>query len=100
VIGLTETWASELGPHGIRVNAILPGIVEGPRQDRVLAASAEAAGVTVDQMRERVLQRVSLRKMVTADEVAAAVVFLCSPSGSSITGQSLSVDGHVETLVR
>ena len=100
VIGLTETWASELGPHGIRVNAILPGIVEGPRQDRVLAASAEAAGVNVDQMRERVLQRVSLRKMVTADEVAAAVVFLCSPTGSSITGQSLSVDGHVETLVR
>jgi NAD(P)-dependent dehydrogenase (short-subunit alcohol dehydrogenase family) len=100
VIGLTETWATELGPHGIRVNAVLPGIVEGPRQDRVLAASAETASVTVEQMRERVLQRVSLRKMVTADDIAAAVVFLCSPAGASITGQSLSVDGNVETLVR
>ena len=100
VIGLTETWATELGPHGIRVNAILPGIVEGPRQDRVLAASAAAAGVSVDKMREQVLQRVSLRRMVSASEIAAATVFLCSAAGASITGQSLSVDGHVETLVR
>ena len=100
VIGLTETWATELGPHGIRVNAVLPGIVEGPRQDRVLAASAQAAGVSVDVMRERVLQRVSLRSMVSADDIAAAVVYLCSDAGASVTGQSLSVDGNVETLVR
>lgn len=100
VIGLTETWATELGPHQIRVNAVLPGIVEGPRQDRVLAASAQAAGVSVDEMRERVLQRVSLRSMVSAGDIAAAVVFLSSDSGASITGQSLSVDGNVETLVR
>ena len=100
VIGLTETWATELGPHGIRVNAVLPGIVEGPRQDRVLSASVTTAGITIEQMRERVLQRVSLRKMVTANEIAAAVVFLCSSAGASITGQSLSIDGNVETLVR
>ena len=100
VIGLTETWATELGPHQIRVNAVLPGIVEGPRQDRVLGASAEAAGVNVDEMRERVLQRVSLRRMVSAGDIGAAVVFLCSDAGAAITGQSLSVDGNVETLVR
>ena len=100
VIGLTETWATELGPHQIRVNAVLPGIVEGPRQDRVLSASAEAAGVSVDEMRERVLQRVSLRRMVSAGDIGAAVVFLCSDAGAAITGQSLSVDGNVETLVR
>ena len=100
VIGLTETWATELGPHQIRVNAVLPGIVDGPRQDRVLSASAEAAGVTVDTMRERVLQRVSLRRMVSAGDIGATVVFLCSDAGAAITGQSLSVDGNVETLVR
>lgn len=100
VIGLTETWATELGPHQIRVNAVLPGIVEGPRQDRVLSASAEAAGVSMEEMRQRVLQRVSLRSMVSADDIAASVVFLCSGAGASITGQSLSVDGNVETLVR
>lgn len=100
VIGLTETWATELGPHQIRVNAVLPGIVEGPRQDRVLSASAEAAGVSVDEMRERVLQRVSLRRMVSAGDIGVAVVFLCSDAGAAITGQSLSVDGNVETLVR
>ncbi len=100
VIGLTETWATELGPHQIRVNAVLPGSVEGPRQDRVLSASAEAAGVSMEEMRQRVLQRVSLRSMVSAGDIAAAVVFLCSGAGASITGQSLSVDGNVETLVR
>ena len=100
VIGLTETWAAELGPHGIRVNAILPGIVEGPRQERVLTASAEAAGVPLEQMRAQVLQRVSLRRTVSASEIGATTVFLCSPAAVSITGQSLSVDGNVETLVR
>jgi enoyl-[acyl-carrier-protein] reductase (NADH) len=51
-------------------------------------------------MRERVLQRVSLRRMVSAGDIGAAVVFLCSDAGAAITGQSLSVDGNVETLVR
>ena len=59
VIGLTQTWAMELGPSGIRVNAILPGIVEGPRQDRVLGAKAQAFGISLEAMRQRALERVS-----------------------------------------
>ena len=100
VIGLTQTWAMELGPDKIRVNAILPGIVEGPRQDRVLSAKAEALGITLEAMRERALQRVSLRSTVTAQDIAAQIVFICSKAGATITGQSLSVDGNVETLVQ
>lgn len=100
VIGLTQTWAMELGPSGIRVNAILPGIVEGPRQDRVLGAKAQAFGISLEAMRQRALERVSLRRMVTAQDIAAQIVFICSPAGANISGQSLSVDGNVETLVQ
>ena len=100
VIGLTETWAMELGPQGIRVNAILPGIVEGPRQDRVLSAKAKSFGITLEQMRTRALERVSLRTTVTAHDIAAQIVFICSKAGAKISGQSLSVDGNVETLVQ
>ena len=100
VIGLTQTWAMELGPSGIRVNAILPGIVEGARQDRVLSAKAETFGISLEAMRQRALERVSLRRMVTAQDIAAQIVFICSPAGANISGQSLSVDGNVETLVQ
>ena len=98
VIGFTESLAIELGPHNIRVNALLPGIVEGERMRRVIAARAEALGVSYDEMASRYLGQVSLRRMVTPADVAAMAVFLCSPAGCSISGQSLSVCGNVEVL--
>lgn len=100
VIGLTQTWAMELGPSGIRVNAILPGIVEGARQYRVLGAKAETFGISLEAMRTRALERVSLRRMVSAQDIAAQIVFVCSPAGANVSGQSLSVDGNVETLAQ
>ena len=98
VIGLTQSLAKELGPHGISVNAILPGVVQGPRIERVIAARAEQLGLTYEEMERQYLDRVSLRRMVTADEIAAMVVFLVSPPGRSVSGQSLGVCGNVETL--
>jgi NAD(P)-dependent dehydrogenase (short-subunit alcohol dehydrogenase family) len=98
VIGLTETWAMELGPSKIRVNAILPGIVSGARQERVIAAKAAALGVGHEAMRERLLSRVSMRTMVSPYDIANQVLFVCSPAGQTISGQSLSVCGNVETL--
>ena len=98
VIGLTQSLAKELGPHGISVNAILPGVVQGPRIERVIAARAEQLGLTYEVMERQYLDRVSLRRMVTADEIAAMVVFLVSPPGRSVSGQSLGVCGNVETL--
>lgn len=98
LIGLTQSWAMELGPDGIRVNAILPGLVAGERQDRVLQARAELEGLDFEELKRQRLQTVSLREMVTADDIARAVVFLCSPAGRMISGQSLSVCGNVETL--
>ena len=98
VVGLTKSLAIELGPSGIRVNAILPGIVEGPRIDRVIAARAEQMQIDVAEMEQQYLAKISLRRMVTADDVAAMVLFLCSPAGRNISGQALSVCGNVETL--
>ena len=98
VIGLTESWAMELGPSHIRVNAILPGIVAGARQERVIAAKAASYGIEHEAMRERLLSKVSLRSMVTAQDIAHQIIFICSPAGASISGQSLSVCGNVEHL--
>ena len=63
IVGMTQSLAKELGPYGIRVNAILPGIVAGPRIERVFAARAELAGISTEAEREASLAKVSLRRM-------------------------------------
>lgn len=98
VIGLTQSLAMELGPHNIRVNAILPGVVAGERMRGVIGARAAAEGTSYDAMEKHYLRQVSMRRMVTAEEVAGTVLFLCSEAGRSISGQSLSVDGNVEVI--
>ncbi len=67
VIGLTQSLAKELGPANIRVNAILPGIVEGPRMTGVINARAKQTGVSYEAMEKTYLERVSMRRMVTAE---------------------------------
>ena len=98
IVGLVKSLAIELGPSGIRVNAILPGIVEGERMNSVIAARAKTVGVEFETMRQEYLQKISLRRMVTVDDVAAMALFLCSPGARNITGQAISVDGNVEYL--
>jgi NAD(P)-dependent dehydrogenase (short-subunit alcohol dehydrogenase family) len=98
VIGFTQSLAKELGPSNIRVNAILPGIVEGPRMTGVIESRARQTNVGYAEMERVYLERVSLRRMVTADDVAATVAYLLSAAGRNISGQSLGVDGNVETL--
>jgi len=96
--GLTQTWAMELGPSNIRVNSVLPGVVSGDRVERVIAARAEAGGVSNDAMREQLVEKVSLRRMTRPEDVANQVAFLCSDEGAVISGQSISVCGNVEYL--
>jgi NAD(P)-dependent dehydrogenase (short-subunit alcohol dehydrogenase family) len=96
IVGIVKSLAIELGPQNIRVNALLPGIVEGARMDGVISARAKYESVDEPAMRERYLQAISLRRMVTADDVALMCLFLCSPAGWNIAGQAISVDGNVE----
>ncbi|HMQ57015.1 MAG TPA: SDR family oxidoreductase [Rhizobiaceae bacterium] len=98
VIGFAQSLAKELGPANIRVNAILPGIVEGPRMRSVIENRAAATGVSVPEMEARYLASISLRRMVTMEDVAETVYFLLSEAGRNISGQSIGVDGNVETL--
>jgi NAD(P)-dependent dehydrogenase (short-subunit alcohol dehydrogenase family) len=98
IVGFTQSLAKELGPAGIRVNAILPGIVKGPRMDGVIRARAAQVGVSFEEMESQYLERISLRHMVTPEDVASAVIFLCSKAGWNISGQSISVCGNVESL--
>lgn len=98
VVGLVKSLAVELGPDGVRVNAILPGVVEGARIDRVIRARAEQEGVSFEAMRDRYLQKVSLRRMVSPDDVAAMCLFLAAPGGANVSGQAISVCGNVEVL--
>lgn len=96
--GLAESLAYELGPSNIRVNTVLPGVVEGPRINHVIQARADKEGMSFDQMASTYKNLASLQRMVTSDDVAMQVLFLCSPLGRNISGQSISIDGHVRAL--
>jgi NAD(P)-dependent dehydrogenase (short-subunit alcohol dehydrogenase family) len=99
VIGLTKSLAIELGPDGIRVNAICPGSVAGPRIDAVFANKAAARGVEAAVVRAEALARTSLKRLVSADDIANAIVFLASPLGANISGQALPIDADTQALV-
>jgi NAD(P)-dependent dehydrogenase (short-subunit alcohol dehydrogenase family) len=98
VIGLTKTLAMELGEFGIRVNAICPGSIRGPRMDHVIDLEAAASGRAAGEIRRGFEEQVSMRRFIDAREIAGAIAYLASPAGRSVSGQALSVDGHTETL--
>ena len=98
VVGLTRSLAVELGPDNIRVNALLPGVVSGDRQKRVLDAKAKARGVSYEEMERLALSNSSLKEYVTPQQLADLVVFVASPRGRTISGQSLSVCGDTNML--
>ena len=98
VIGLTKTLAMELGPWGIRVNAICPGSVEGERIERVIRSAARQRDKSPEEIREAYQRQTSLRRFISADEVANMAVFLASDLCGSISGQAMSVDGHTESM--
>ncbi len=99
VIGLMKTLAMELGPAGIRVNAVCPGAVQGPRMDRVIAAEANAKSLLEDDIRAQYVQNVSLKTWIDAEDIAAMIQFLASAKGAKISGQAIAIDGHTEKLV-
>ena len=95
VIGLVRTLALELGPHGIRVNAVCPGAVGGPRLDSVLNNQAEARGITFEEALASFTAPSPLGRVVEAGEIASACTFLSSDAAASITGEDLNVNAGV-----
>jgi NAD(P)-dependent dehydrogenase (short-subunit alcohol dehydrogenase family) len=92
LIGFTKTLSIELGGHGIRANAILPGAVDGPRIQRVFEGRAQAAGRAVEEVRQDAMAIQSLKQLVDPRDIAALCVFLASDAGKSISGQALPID--------
>ena len=98
VIGFTKTLAIELGAAGIRVNAILPGAVDGPRIRAVIAAKAEASGLPLEEVTRAYTSQASLGRMVTTADIANLVLFAASSLAGNISGQELVVDGNTQAL--
>ncbi len=98
IVGMTASLAKELGPAGIRVNAILPGVVRGKRMDGVIQARADAEGLTFAEVEKEYVSHISLRRMVGPEDVAGTALFLSSPAAANISGQAISVCGNVETI--
>ena len=88
----------ELGPEGIRVNAVCPTSVSGPRIDAVIARDAARRELSPEDVRRVYERQTSMRSFVTAEEVADAILFLTSTQAGKISGQALAVDGHTEGL--
>ena len=88
MVAMTRAAAIEFAPDGVRVNAVLPGAIETP----MLSAGAERLGA--DGMRQ-IEQRVPLRRIGQAQEVANAILFLAGPDSAYVTGTTLAVDGGV-----
>jgi len=98
VVGFTKTLAIELGGDGIRVNAILPGAVDGPRIQAVIAAKAKSLGKSVEDMTQAYTSQAVLGRMVTSRDVANLVLFAASDLARNVTGQELVVDGFTQAL--
>jgi len=99
VVGFTKSLSIELGPHGIRVNAICPGSVAGPRIEAVYTHKAKLRGVAPEVVRDEIIANSSLKRMVSADDIANAIVFLASQAGANISGHALPVDADTQALV-
>lgn len=93
VIMLTRTLALELAAYGVRVNAICPGPVFTDFNKSVMDQRRQSLNITLDEMVERIRKAVPLGRWGEPQDIAQAVVFLCSPSASWITGEVLTVSG-------
>lgn len=99
VVGFTKSLSIELGGDGIRVNAILPGPVDGPRIRAVIKAKALAEGISENEMTERTVATTSLRSFVSQQDIANMALYLASPFGATISGQAIGVDADMQTMM-
>lgn len=98
IVGLGDTLAMEVGEFGIRVNVLCPGSVDGDRMVRVIDAEAATTGESAADLRATYEKQVSMRTFVEGRDIAAMAVFLASPAARFVNGQTISVDGGLETL--
>lgn len=96
IVGFTKTLSIELGPYGIRANAILPGAVAGPRIENVLRGRAEANNTTFEEEKDNAMAIQSLKGFIDPKDIAALAIFLASDSAKMISGQIIPIDGDAK----
>ena len=99
VVGLTKTLSIELGKDDIRVNAILPGLVDGDRIRRVIEAKSQQRGVAFAEVEAEALSNASIKDYVSPRHLADQILLLASLRGRMISGQALSIDGDTKMLM-
>jgi len=98
VIGLTRSLSVELGKYNIRVNSVLPGVIEGERHERLYRAKAQRLGISYEEAEERFFDQVALRCNIPPRDIAAAIVYFCSPAASRVSGQALGICGDIQYM--
>ncbi len=93
VVALTKNLAMELGPHGINVTVVHPGITRTERTPGLVAAQAERQGVTEEEVERRMAERTSVRRIIDAQDIAHVVAFLASPKSLAINGDVIAAAG-------
>jgi NAD(P)-dependent dehydrogenase (short-subunit alcohol dehydrogenase family) len=93
IVHMTKVLSDQLGPDGITVNTLHPGVVETEHIHDLYAKNAAAQGITAEQVEQNFIDRTPIRRVLTAAEVADAVAFFAGPAAGGITGESLGIDG-------
>ena len=99
VIGLTKSLSIELGKDKIRVNAVLPGLVAGDRQQNVLRNKAQMHGKSFNEVEEEAFSFTSIKEYVDAKDIADQIMYLASDAGKHISGQAISIDCDTKMLL-
>lgn len=92
---LTKTLSDQLGPSGITVNAVHPGVIRTPHLQELFESEANKHGTTAAQIEAQFISETPVRRILNAEEIAAAVTFLASGHAASITGESIAIDGGI-----
>jgi len=93
IVHMTKVLSDQLGPFGITINTLHPGVVDTEHIHELYAQIAAAEGITADQVEKNFIARTPIRRVLSPDEVAEAVRFLTAPGSGGITGESLGIDG-------
>ena len=92
---MTKTLSDQLGPFGITVNVIHPGVVETPHIRELYAKDSKKQGLPIEQIEKNYIAITPIRRILTPEDIAPTALFLCSPLAGVITGESIAVDGGI-----